>query len=313
MRYAITESTARSEASRSGARGICPECREPVVAKVGAVVAPHWAHMADTNCESSRDPETPWHRSVKDALAPPECQEVVFFATGQDGSRTVARRADVCSGDTVVEVQRSPISVNEVTARTEFYRKSGMNVVWVFHWSLMFGSRGRMAFMDQIKSAVPTCAVIVAKDNLDAECAWWRWVRLAKCEWIGDASKLLERVGNVIRAEEARDAARKKQSDEWLAAADARRLAESERRTASINESMSTIRAIMEARDDWAWWGMNPDRAHRFADFLDSASSWIKNRGQYPRELTQKQRMFLASIHQETMQRWPRAKAMAPK
>ena len=232
MRYAIVETRGRSEAGRSGERAKCPGCGAAVVAKVGSVVVPHWAHMATADCDSSRDPETPWHRAIKDALAAPECQEVVFFNTDENGRRTVARRADVCCGYVVVEVQRSPISIEEVDARSLFYTSRSMIVVWIFHVSLMRGARGVKPLRRQIGAlgrsfTVPGLVVGAVDDQMTAKFSSGvhiaeqdrDWTACVASEWTGDASTLLDRLRAVDKKEKDRRAKAKAQSDALIAKA----------------------------------------------------------------------------------------------
>lgn len=312
MRYAIVETRGRSEAGRSGERAKCPGCGADVVAKVGAVVVPHWAHMATADCDSSRDPETPWHRAIKDALAAPECQEVVFFNTDENGRRTVARRADVCCDDVVVEVQRSPISIDEVVARSDFYRSRGFEVVWIFHKSLMGGARGSKLLFHQIRQSARPFWIGIMNDNMQATFATgdhvksnvWQWTHCEFKDWSGDAAYLIDRVKIVALVEKTRAAREKARNEAAIAAAEAER-------RAPIDRALAMIREVSAARDDWAWWGMPVGKAQKFSEFLSSASEWIKGTSGNERALTFRQYEYLRSIHSETMSRWERARASA--
>jgi hypothetical protein len=103
-----------------GSRAICPQCEEPVLAKCGAIVSWHWAHLAGNDCDSWSEGETEWHLTWKRAM--PQCEVVME----RDG---IKHRADAVTwSGFVVEFQHSPISVSEIKAREEFYE----NMVWVF-------------------------------------------------------------------------------------------------------------------------------------------------------------------------------------
>ena len=80
----------------------------------------HWAH--DVPCTIVGEPETAWHRSLKE-MFPAECREIVR------GNH----RADVLSGTVVYEFQRKPLEPSEYTERTHFWRRQGFTVRWVFY------------------------------------------------------------------------------------------------------------------------------------------------------------------------------------
>ena len=103
----------------------CPECKEAVMLKRGTEVVPHFAHFADIGCPLSQG-ESMRHMEMKlqiGALFPGASYEVRFGAE---------RRADVLIDTVVVECQASPISIEEVDARTRFYTGEGKAVLWVF-------------------------------------------------------------------------------------------------------------------------------------------------------------------------------------
>jgi hypothetical protein len=81
----------------------------------------HWAHQAALDCDPWFEPETEWHRSWK-ALASDERVEVVMGD----------HRADIVSREgTVVELQHSSISVEDIRARESYYRR----MVWLIDGS----------------------------------------------------------------------------------------------------------------------------------------------------------------------------------
>ena len=101
-------------------RGIdatCPQCEEAMIAKCGRINVHHWAHAAN-DCDPWYEPETAWHRGWK-ALFPDDRTEV---------SRA-GHRADIVRRDgMVVELQHSPIAVDDITIRESAYGK----MVWLF-------------------------------------------------------------------------------------------------------------------------------------------------------------------------------------
>lgn len=104
-----------------GARGTCPSCAAPVIAKCGKLISWHWAHVR-AECDPFSEPMTQWHIDWQNRF-PAEWQEVVIKRDGQ------THRADVqLPSGKVIEFQHSPISVEDIAAREAFYG----DMVWVF-------------------------------------------------------------------------------------------------------------------------------------------------------------------------------------
>ncbi len=104
-----------------GARGTCPSCDAPVIAKCGKLISWHWAHVR-AECDPFSEPMTQWHIDWQNRF-PAEWQEVVIKRDGQ------THRADVqLPSGKVIEFQHSPISVEDIAAREAFYG----DMVWVF-------------------------------------------------------------------------------------------------------------------------------------------------------------------------------------
>ncbi len=115
--YADTDA-GRAEAS-PGLKGTCPSCGHPCRPKCGKIVIWHWAHHARADCDPWSEPITEWHLGWQRAV-PPERREVVI------GSH----RADIVTASGgVVEIQHSPVSVDMITEREEFY---GERMAWIF-------------------------------------------------------------------------------------------------------------------------------------------------------------------------------------
>lgn len=106
-----------------GLRGICPVCSRNTVAKCGAVRVWHWAHSPQRHCDPWWENETEWHRSWKN-LFPISMQEVVH----RDESTGERHIADIKTTEgIVIELQNSPISLDELKSREKFYQR----LVWV--------------------------------------------------------------------------------------------------------------------------------------------------------------------------------------
>jgi len=108
-----------------GAIAVCQECGQPVRAKCGSIVSPHWAHFPRLDSDSFSEGETAWHRGWK-ALVQAQQQEVVIEKEGR------RHRADLVGNHygvkVVVELQHSPISPEEAAKREDFYG----DMIWVF-------------------------------------------------------------------------------------------------------------------------------------------------------------------------------------
>lgn len=104
-----------------GRTAVCPACDAPVVARCGRVNAWHWAHRAGKDCDPWSEGETEWHLAWKKRM--PHVEQVIR----RDGQ---THRADaVTVSGKIIEFQHSPIGLNEVTEREEFYGHDHM--VWV--------------------------------------------------------------------------------------------------------------------------------------------------------------------------------------
>lgn len=106
-----------------GLKGECQICGKPAQAKCGPIISWHWAHAGRRHCDPWMENEGPWHRAWK-ALFPFEWQEVV--AHDHAGEKHIA---DVKRPDgTVIELQNSPMSIEEMFSREQFY---GEKMIWI--------------------------------------------------------------------------------------------------------------------------------------------------------------------------------------
>lgn len=121
MKYALVNNQ-RVEAQK-GMKGLCPVCKQPVLAKCGQYKVNHWAHSKSANCDKWWEPETGWHRDWKN-LFPEEWQEVIAY-NEKTGEKHVA---DIKTHQGfVIEFQHSHIKPEEQTSREEFYK----NMIWI--------------------------------------------------------------------------------------------------------------------------------------------------------------------------------------
>lgn len=100
-------------------KAICPLCGENVISKCGSIKIWHWAHKNNSECDSFGEPETEWHFQWKQ-MFPEENQEV----------RIENHRADIRTKEgTIIELQNSPISPEELLERELFYP----SLIWILN------------------------------------------------------------------------------------------------------------------------------------------------------------------------------------
>jgi len=104
-------------------------------AKMGSVVAPHWARMSGDYLIEEKDPISKWHRDWQNTLE--EVCNMGLEVTKKDTDNPkLLRRADALCEDrkVVVEVQYSPMSETDIYTRTGFWRELGYQVIWLFDY-----------------------------------------------------------------------------------------------------------------------------------------------------------------------------------
>jgi len=106
-----------------GLKGECPLCGKPAQAKCGPIIRWHWAHSGRRHCDPWMENEGPWHRAWK-ALFPFEWQEVVAYDHAGEKHIADVKRPD----GTVIELQNSPMSIEEMNSREAFY---GERMIWI--------------------------------------------------------------------------------------------------------------------------------------------------------------------------------------
>lgn len=130
MQYALVNGI-RLE-PKKGFDGLCIGCGKDVIAKCGQIKVHHWAHKSTKECDSFWEPETLWHREWKNHF-PEDFREVVFT----DEKNDEIHRADIHTPTGVtIEFQNSPISLNELVSRDQFYKK----LIWVVNGFKFIGN-----------------------------------------------------------------------------------------------------------------------------------------------------------------------------
>lgn len=100
-------------------KAACPLCKEEVISKCGLIKRWHWSHKSNSDCDSWGEGETEWHIGWKDSF-PKEWQEVVIEN----------HRADIqLPSGTILELQNSPMSPEEVNERELFYK----DMIWMIN------------------------------------------------------------------------------------------------------------------------------------------------------------------------------------
>lgn len=118
MLYAKDASGLKVRASHR-IQGWCPGCGAELLAKCGPILIHHWSHRARPECDPWWE-ETAWHRWWKDRFRPDQVEVTLG-----------PHRADVLSQETVLELQHSSISSEEIEEREQFYTSSVGGLIWV--------------------------------------------------------------------------------------------------------------------------------------------------------------------------------------
>lgn len=131
MQYANDENGKRIhiDNAKKGDAYFCPVCGGAVIPKQGEFNMWHFAHRQGIDClddwNHSDNDMSEWHREWQERF-PEENREFIIKKDDE------IHRADVCTGNYVIEFQHSPISANEVARRNDFYTSAGYKVIWVF-------------------------------------------------------------------------------------------------------------------------------------------------------------------------------------
>lgn len=105
--------------------GLCICCSEPTYSACGKLITWHWRHRNKKNCDKWWETETEWHREWKSKF-PEGWREVIQY----DKHYQEKHIADVKTDKGVVlEFQNSPITLDELKSRENFYNK----LIWVIN------------------------------------------------------------------------------------------------------------------------------------------------------------------------------------
>ena len=99
-------------------KAICPVCNAEVISKCGSIKIWHWSHLSVEDCDSWSEGETEWHFYWKYNF-PKEQQEVIIGK----------HRADIKTNKTIIELQNSSISAEEIKERENY----NGNMIWLLN------------------------------------------------------------------------------------------------------------------------------------------------------------------------------------
>ena len=113
----------------------CPYCNQVLTLKKGNIRIHHFSHKkGSVDCTDSwnrstniyEEPNT-WHNDWEDQF-PKENREVrLKFGA-------IVHRGDIVVGNTVLELQHSPITSTHFNQRTEYYHSCECKVIWLFDY-----------------------------------------------------------------------------------------------------------------------------------------------------------------------------------
>jgi competence protein CoiA len=121
MQYSIVNGQ-RTEA-KPNLLGLCICCNKPTYSACGKFISWHWRHKNLKDCDNWWEAETEWHREWK-LKFPEHWREVIQY----DNFHQEKHIADVKTDKGVVlEFQNSPITIDELKSRENFYDK----MIWI--------------------------------------------------------------------------------------------------------------------------------------------------------------------------------------
>lgn len=121
-----------------GIYATCPFCEEDVMPRCGTIRMWHWAHKVG-ECIYHTESETDWHLEWKDRALK------LGFEIEKRFDEHIADIYDPKT-NTVIEVQHSPISEDEILDRTICYSLNNLNVKWIFDFREKF-KNGNVSFI----------------------------------------------------------------------------------------------------------------------------------------------------------------------
>ena len=128
MRFANNEYGEKIEVQFSGQKAVCKCCNSEVMGRFGKIRPKHWYHKSTDDCDSWYEPITKWHVEWQDCF-PSENQEIELI----DKELHIRHRADIqLNNGLIIEVQNSPIKLEEIEQRENFYSKNG-GLIWILN------------------------------------------------------------------------------------------------------------------------------------------------------------------------------------
>ena len=127
MQIAIDKDGKRALAcnAKNGDDFLCPICGGCVILRQGNINVAHFAHRSNECADNWHYDMSEWHYSMQKRF-PEEQREVVVKYMGQ------THRADILHKNQIIEFQHSPISIEELEERNNFYNAASYSVAWVF-------------------------------------------------------------------------------------------------------------------------------------------------------------------------------------
>ncbi len=111
----------------------CPGCKHELVLRKGRIKVHHFAHKPPCNCQRGEG-ESEAHRKCKESIynALSQYDHVTALDVEADFGTVIADVYCVINNVPVaIEIQRSKLSVNQITERTSAYEKLGIHVLWL--------------------------------------------------------------------------------------------------------------------------------------------------------------------------------------
>jgi competence CoiA-like predicted nuclease len=122
----------------------CPECGSKLIFKNGAIKIPHFAHSSDTDCMYYHylKGESETHQKYKINLyswlvKQTDIMKKVYLEYKAIDNRIADIYIETESKKYVIEIQCSPITIEEFINRTQDYNKNNIPVLWLWDMSLL--------------------------------------------------------------------------------------------------------------------------------------------------------------------------------
>lgn len=122
MLYALIDGV--KKAATPGNKGNCPFCEVEMVPKCGQFKTWHWAHKRVASCDLWYKPETEWHRRWKQIFGVRNCEVIIT----RDNQKHIADIRTIHGR--IIELQNSPINLDTLESREEFY---GYDMIWIIN------------------------------------------------------------------------------------------------------------------------------------------------------------------------------------